>query len=102
MAGVSISVELESIQGFSAKQDWVAFHVPRSRITIGKNGKHYLQLDVVEKKQPDQWGNSHFVKEATTREERANKVETPFCGKGKAFGQPAHRQEQQTGDDERW
>jgi hypothetical protein len=100
MPGLSISVELDSIQGFTAKRGWVAFDLSKARITIGRNGKHYLSLDAIEKKQPDDWGNTHFIKEASTKDERTNKVELPFCGKGKAFGNQ-QQQRQQTAPQQR-
>lgn len=65
------------------------------RFYVGANGKKYANLDVVSRKEPDQWGKTHFIKESLTAAEIAlDKDKRPadnFVGNGKyfAFGSPS-------------
>lgn len=35
--------------------------LPKEYITTGKNGKRYIKLNVNEKREADEWGNTHSV-----------------------------------------
>lgn len=36
--------------------------IPKHLITTGKNGKKYLNIDIRERKAPDAYGHTHFIK----------------------------------------
>lgn len=36
--------------------------IPKRLITTGKNGKEYLNIDIRERKSPDAYGHTHFIK----------------------------------------
>lgn len=105
---INISFDLLKLQGakkITGKdgKDYVAICIPESRIKVfnGKNGESmYLALDVkANKGGEDERGKTHFVAEATTKEERLAKTLLPIIGNGKEFvfggsGQkPSPRQE---------
>lgn len=91
---INISFDLLKLQGakkITGKdgKDYVAICIPESRIKpfTGKNGEAmYLSLDVkANKGGEDERGKTHFVAEATTKEERLTKTLLPIIGNGKEF-----------------
>ena len=48
--------------------------IDKSRIKEHKNGSKYYSLTVDEKKEPDQFGNTHTVYQTPTKEEREAKA----------------------------
>lgn len=36
--------------------------IPKELITVGKNGKKYLNIEIGERRQPSQFGATHYVK----------------------------------------
>ena len=91
---INISFDLLKLQGarkITGKdgKDYVAICIPESRIKpfAGKNGEAmYLGLDIkANKGGEDDRGKTHFVAEATTKEERAAKTLLPIIGNGKEF-----------------
>ena len=91
---INISFDLLKLQGakkITGKdgKDYVAICIPKSRIKpfAGKNGEAmYLGLDIkANKGGEDDRGKTHFVAEATTKEERAAKTFLPIIGNGKEF-----------------
>jgi hypothetical protein len=91
---INISFDLLKLQGakkITGKdgKDYVAICIPESRIKVfnGKNGESmYLGLDVkANKGGEDERGKTHFVAEATTKEERLAKTLLPIIGNGKEF-----------------
>lgn len=91
---INISFDLLKLQGakkITGKdgKEYVAICIPESRIKVfnGKNGESmYLGLDVkANKGGEDERGKTHFVAEATTKEERLAKTLLPIIGNGKEF-----------------
>lgn len=54
-------------------------------VTTGKNGKEYVSLVVMNKKETDQWGNDLMVYHSQTKEEREAKANRNFVGSGKTI-----------------
>lgn len=68
--------------------------IPRDKIFQGKKGK-YVDFVIFENEQPDNYGNTHTVSIAKTKEERAANAKTIYCGSGKIIetrSQPARQQ----------
>lgn len=64
--------------------------VPKEQI-VEKNGKKYLNIVVDNRKEPDQYGNTHTVYMSQSKEDRTNKVPKVYIGNGKEYtfgGQP--------------
>lgn len=60
--------------------------LPKDKITTSeKNGKKYISLIVDERKEADNYGNTHSVAVSQTKEEREAKEKKVYCGQGKAF-----------------
>lgn len=62
----------------------------KARFFQGKPDKNghaplYCDLVLVERKEPGKYGDTHFIKQACSKEERLNKVEMPIIGSGKAL-----------------
>ena len=45
--------------------------LPKEYITTGKNGKRYIKLNVNEKREADEWGNTHSVEVDTWKPDQA-------------------------------
>ena len=50
-----------------------------------KNGKHYINLVVDERREKDQQGNTHSVYASQSKDERLAKTPKKFVGSGKEF-----------------
>lgn len=50
-----------------------------------KNGHAYVSLVVDERREVDNYGNTHRVYFSQTKEERESKQEKKYCGNGKEF-----------------
>jgi len=59
--------------------------LPKDKITEGKNGKKYINLVVDEKKEIDQYKNSHIVYVNQTKEEREAKIGKKYVGNGREY-----------------
>ena len=59
--------------------------IPKSAIYEAKNGKKYLSLDIIAKKEKDQYGKDITVALTQTKEQREAKEETVWLGSGKTF-----------------
>jgi hypothetical protein len=59
--------------------------IPKDKITTGKNGKKYLSLDIIAKKEVDQYGKDLAVALGQTADERRDKVDAVWLGNGKSF-----------------
>jgi hypothetical protein len=59
--------------------------LPKSKITVGKNGKSYMKLKVAQKRAVDDYGNTHYVSVNKTKEETEKKVDTIYVGTGKEY-----------------
>lgn len=59
--------------------------IPKSALKQAKNGKLYLGIVVCEKKEEDQFGNTHYIAVSQTKEERDAKAPRVYIGDGKAY-----------------
>lgn len=90
MRKIEISIDLTAIKGAQLLQeegrDVIVIYLDESRAKLHNNGKVYWNLEAVENKDgEDKYGNSHFVVEKATREEREERVKLPFLGNAKTF-----------------
>jgi hypothetical protein len=92
---INASFDLLKLQGakkITGKdgKEYVAICIPESRIKKfnRKDGSEslFLELDIKANRDgEDKFGKTHFVAEASTKEERANKVRLPIIGNAKEF-----------------
>lgn len=60
--------------------------IPVSSITISeKNKKKYLSIVIDERKDPDNYGNTHSVSINMSKEDRQNGVQKVYIGSGKQY-----------------
>lgn len=59
--------------------------IPKSAIYEAQNGKKYLSLDIIAKKEKDQYGKDITVALTQTKEQRESKAETVWLGSGKTL-----------------
>ena len=55
--------------------------IPKDKIFTAQNGKKYVSLTVVEKKEIDQWGKTHFVALSKNKDSKEEKI--VYVGSGK-------------------
>lgn len=92
---INASFDLLKLQGakkITGKdgKEYVAICIPESRIKKfnRKDGSEslFLELDIKANRDgEDKFGKTHFVAEASTKEERVNKVRLPIIGNAKEF-----------------
>lgn len=92
---INASFDLLKLQGskkITGKdgKEYVAICIPESRIKKfnRKDGSEslFLELDIKANRDgEDKFGKTHFVAEASTKEERTNKVRLPIIGNAKEF-----------------
>lgn len=58
--------------------------IPKERIKRAENGKAYVNIVVSERRDPDQYGNTHTIYMYQTKEERDAKANRSYIGQGKA------------------
>ena len=58
--------------------------VPKEQI-VEKNGKKYLNIVVDNRKEPDQYGNTHTVYMSQSKDDRTNKAPKTYIGSAKEF-----------------
>jgi hypothetical protein len=91
MNKLNISINLLGLQGASlitskAGTECVVIDLSRARATKHANGKVYLNLEAKENRDGvDRYGNTHFVAEPTTKDERQGGLKLPSIGNGKVF-----------------
>jgi hypothetical protein len=91
MNKLNISINLLGLQGASlitskAGTECVVIDLSRARATKHANGKVYLNLEAKENRDGvDRYGNTHFVAEPTTKDERQGGLKLPIIGNGKVF-----------------
>ena len=61
--------------------------IPQFKYKKDKNGNTYINFTISEMRQPDKWGNTHTLYLSQGKEERENKVEKVYIGKGKEWKQ---------------
>jgi len=59
--------------------------LPKEKIKKAENGKLYINLILSERKEKDNYGNTHYLAVSKTKEEREAKVDTIYCGSGKRY-----------------
>jgi hypothetical protein len=59
--------------------------LPKEKITAAKNGKKYINLVLADKKETDQYGNTHTIWVKQSKEERENKDKINYIGNGKSI-----------------
>lgn len=58
--------------------------IPRDKIFVADNGKKYISICVSERRQPDQYENTHCVFIRQSKEERERKDARTYVGHGKS------------------
>lgn len=64
--------------------------ISKDKIKVHANGKHYWNFSVMERKDKDDYGNTHYVIEQQTKDEREAKAPKNYLassGKAHVFGQ---------------
>lgn len=95
MKKINISINMLELQGGQLiERDGQEFFImkiggKKTRAKKHTNGKLYLDLDVVERKEVDPYGKTHFVVEPVTKTERESGLKLPIIGSGKEFGDGA-------------
>ena len=60
--------------------------INKEKIKVNANGSHYYSMTVMERKAPDDYGNTHYVVESQTKDERAAKAPKNYLkSSGKEF-----------------
>jgi hypothetical protein len=99
MKKLNISINILQLQGAVRAtikgEDCLVIRIAKSRAKAHQNGKVYLNLEAVGNRDgEDQYGNTHFICEPTTKEEReSGAAKLPILGNGKEWtneGQQSH------------
>ena len=89
MNNYTVSINLLALQGTKLAEkngkQYVVIDLSSARARMHKNGKVYLNLEAIESRQQSDYGDTHFVKESTTKEERLNNVQMPIIGNAKPW-----------------
>ena len=70
--------------------------IDKDKIKIHTNGSHYWNFSVMERKDPDQYGNTHYVVEGQSKDERDAKAPKNYLkssGKAYVFGSDNGKQQ---------
>lgn len=59
--------------------------IPREAIKVAENGQKYISIVVAEGKEPDAYGNTHYITLSQTKEQREAKEKKVYIGNGKAY-----------------
>lgn len=85
----TISINLLGIQGAREVEKngkkYVLIDLEASRARPHKNGKIYFNIEAIEGRTPSDYGDTHFVKESTTKEEREQQIQLPILGNMKPW-----------------
>ena len=69
--------------------------IPKEKIKAAANGKKYLNICIAERREPDQYENTHTIYVSQTKEEREAKANKCYIGSGKLYDpNPAPNAEQ--------
>lgn len=92
MNKLNLSIDALSLQGANlikstkTGKDLLVIDLDSSRMQKHNNGKVYLNLDVIERREgADKYGNTHFVTETSSKEERQRGVTVPIIGNAKTY-----------------
>ena len=92
MSNLTASIDLLALQGARLVEKDGAKHIvinlSKARAKAHANGKVYLNLELIENREPGKYGDTHFVKESTTKQERDEGVKLPIIGNAKPWGKP--------------
>lgn len=110
MNKLNISINLLELQGACKAtikgEECLVIRLDKSRAKQHQNGKIYLNLEAVANKSgKDKFGNTHFVVEPTTRDEREEGLKFPIIGNGKVYepkGTHPRQERQETGNAARY
>lgn len=97
MKKLNISINILQLQGACRatikSEDCIVIRVAKSRMNAHRNGKVYLNLEAVGNRDGvDQYENTHFVCEPTTKDEREGGVKFPIIGNGKEWSNEGQQQ----------
>jgi hypothetical protein len=100
MKKLNQSIDILALQGAVRAtikgEDCVVIRLAKSRAKPHSNGKVYLNLEAIERSGgEDNFGNTHFVAEPSTKDERQSGVKLPIIGNGKEWsneGRQGHQQ----------
>lgn len=98
MQKLNLSINLLQLQGAVRAtikgEDCIVLRLAKSRAKPHQNGKVYLNLEAVSSKNgADDYGNTHFVCEPSTKEERESQSQRlPIIGNGKEWSNEGQRQ----------
>lgn len=100
MKKLNQSIDILALQGAVRAtikgEDCVVIRLAKSRAKPHSNGKVYLNLEAIERKDgEDNYGNTHFIAEPSTKEERESGVKLPIIGNGKEWSNEGRRGHQQ-------
>lgn len=59
--------------------------IPREAIKVAENGQKYVSIVIAEGKEPDAYGNTHYITLSQTKEQREAKEKKVYIGNGKAY-----------------
>jgi hypothetical protein len=59
--------------------------IPEDKITISSNGKKYVNIVVDQRKEKDQYDNTHTAYMSQSKDERQAKVPKKYVGNGKEY-----------------
>ena len=59
--------------------------IPREAIKVAENGQKYISIVIAEGKEPDAYGNTHYITLSQTKEQREAKEKKVYIGNGKAY-----------------
>ena len=59
--------------------------IPEDKITTSSNGKKYVNIVVDQRKEKDQYDNTHIVYMSQSKDERQAKVPKKYVGNGKEY-----------------
>lgn len=59
--------------------------IPREAIKVAENGQKYVSIVIAEGKEPDAYGNTHYITLSQSREEREAKEKKVYIGNGKGY-----------------
>jgi hypothetical protein len=59
--------------------------IPEDKITISSNGKKYVNIVVDQRKEKDQYDNTHTAYMSQSKDERQAKLPKKYVGNGKEY-----------------
>jgi len=107
MKKLNISINLLQLQGACKAtikgEDCVVIRIAKSRAKPHQNGKVYLNLEAISNKNgEDDYGNTHFVAEPSTKEEReSGAAKLPIIGNGKEWSNESYETRKMHGSEAR-